>query len=625
MSVVDDAIEFLEDLIMGDFKENPSNMSIIANALIGLIPVADQVLDVRDVAGMVCRIAKKGPANCTVDDWVDLSFAAIGCIPEVGSLFKGVFKPLWKSRKVVKKIDAKTWSSIDRMLGMSKGSSIKYLKTFPWAKRKVEALQYINDAFVGLDQLLAFLSEPRWWVPDSLELLAKKMRPLVKQVREPIKKGFDLGFKAMQDFVIDMIGEEGYKVVNAAATIALSTGNNPKNKHEKSKVKLVENNAQKKKGASGGKNAPKPIGSKATDKKVDDKKAKTPVDQKKQPAKKVEADKKVDAKKAEADKKKAEPQKRADHDKVNGNERQNVEKGKGTQTNATKTTLRELPQFNNILGFMSEHIVDYFCAQEFKWGLDWSKHDDGVNGKWLKGTPDSSTTGKLNNRKRNQSLLSIVDVNGQGIDSVWKVPVGNIHNNLKNYAVVEAKSAKRVSLPKTKNKPSVVSKLGVNESIPDLLDPPTDSSNDKNKVVKKGNKAGKAGSKQSTNRTTTQSTNQNKGSGGTVIVQMSREWIEQNLLSAVGEPSLKRSILLSYSRHLFYTPLYLESMIQHEEALLSVEGQSWPLKLPEPSLHTNHSIPNQYRHDENEVKAAVNTKKERLRIKFGNLKSLDKE
>ena len=30
-------------------------------------------------------------------------------------------------------------------------------------------------------------------------------------------------------------------------------------------------------------------------------------------------------------------------------------------------------------------------------------------------------------------------------------------------------------------------------------------------------------------------------------------------------------------------------------------------------------------YDENEVKAAVNTKKDRLRIKFGNLKSLDKE
>ena len=381
MSVVDDAIEFLEDLIMGDFKENPSNMSIIANAVIGLIPIADQVLDVRDVAGMVCRIAKKGPANCTVDDWVDLSFAAIGCVPEVGSLFKGVFKPLWKSRKLVKKIDAKTWSSIDRMLGMSKGSSIKYLKAFPWAKRKAEALQQLNDAFVGLDQLLAFLSEPRWWVPDNLELLARKMRPMVKQVREPIKKGFDQGFKAMQDFVIDMIGEEGYKVVNAAATVALSTNNKAKHSNEKSKIKAVATPAkQQQKAATNNKNTAKSSpNTKAQNKTVNPKATM-------QTAPKNQAN----AKKTEANKQNQGTVKRADHDKVNGNERQNVEKGKGNQTNATKKTLRELPQFNNILGFMSEHIVDYFCATEFKWGSDWTKHDDGVNGKWLKGLPNST-------------------------------------------------------------------------------------------------------------------------------------------------------------------------------------------------------------------------------------------
>ena len=616
MSVVDDAVEFLEDLIMGDFKENPSNMSIITNAVIGLIPIADQVLDVRDVAGMVCRITKKGPANCTVDDWVDLSFAAIGCVPEVGSLFKGVFKPLWKSRKLVKKIDAKTWSSIDRMLGMSKGSSIKYLKAFPWAKRKAEALQQLNDAFVGLDQLLAFLSEPRWWVPDNLELLARKMRPMVKQVREPIKKGFDQGFKAMQDFVIDMIGEEGYKVVNAAATVALSTNNKAKHSNEKSKIKAVATPAkQQQKAATNNKNTAKSSpNTKAQNKTVNPKATM-------QTAPKNQAN----AKKTEANKQNQGTVKRADHDKVNGNERQNVEKGKGNQTNATKKTLRELPQFNNILGFMSEHIVDYFCATEFKWGSDWTKHDDGVNGKWLKGLPNSTNVGKLNNRKRKQSLLSIVDVNGQGIDSVWRVSESNAHNNSRKYAIVEAKSSKKTTQPKTNNKPSVVSKLGINENLPDLLDPPTDADNNKNTVVKKGEKAGKNTKSTSNSNKSTKNTNQQKGAGGTVIVQMSREWIEQNLLSAVGDPTLKRSILLSYSRHLFYTPLYLESMIQHEKALLSVIGQSWPLKLPDPSLHTNHSIPNQYRHDENEVKAAVNTKKERLRIKFGNLKSLDKE
>lgn len=401
MSVVDDAIEFLEDLIMGDFKENPSNMSIIANAVIGLIPIADQVLDVRDVAGMVCRITNKGPANCTIDDWVDLSFAAIGCIPEVGSLFKGVFKPLWKSRKVVKKIDAKTWSSIDRMLGMSKGSSIKYLKTFPWAQRKAQALQQLNIAFNSLDQLLAYLSIPRWWIPDNLELLARRMRPKVKQVRDPIKKGFDMGFKAMQDFVIDMIGEEGYKVVNAAATIALSTGNKTKSSHEKSKVKLVGNNTQKK--VNGGSTASKKVDNKARGSAV--------------------AGKKVDAKKQEVDKKKVGGEKRADHDKVNGNERQTVEKGSGNRVNATQHTIDKIGDFTNKLkGILGEHMADYHCQQIKGWGKDTAKHDDA----------NAINSHKLNDGGKMVQLLEIKS-RGRGIDGVWKT------NSGKPYAIIEAK------------------------------------------------------------------------------------------------------------------------------------------------------------------------------------------
>ncbi|WP_336041482.1 hypothetical protein [Acinetobacter dispersus] len=401
MSVVDDAIEFLEDLVMGDFKENPSNMSIIANAVIGLIPIADQVLDVRDVAGMVCRITNKGPANCTIDDWVDLSFAAIGCIPEVGSLFKGVFKPLWKSRKVVKKIDAKTWSSIDRMLGMSKGSSIKYLKTFPWAQRKAQALQQLNIAFNSLDQLLAYLSVPRWWVPDNLELLARRMRPQVKKVRDPIKKGFDMGFKAMQDFVIDMIGEEGYKVVNAAATIALSTGNKAKNSHEKSKVKLVGNNTQKK--VNSGSTASKKVDNKVKSSKV--------------------ADKNVDAKKQDVDKKKIGGEKRADHDKVNSNERQTVEKGTGNRVNATQHTIDKIGDFTNKLkGILGEHMADYHCQQIKGWGKDTAKHD-GAN---------AINSHKLNDGGKMVQLLEIKS-RGRGIDGVWKTNTG------KPYAIIEAK------------------------------------------------------------------------------------------------------------------------------------------------------------------------------------------
>lgn len=272
MSVLNDATDFIEDLIMGDFKENPSNMAIIANALIGLIPGVDQVLDVRDVAGMICRISKKGPAHCSIDDWVDLSFAALGCIPEVGSLFKGIFKPLWKSRKLVKNIDHKKLNAIEAMLGLKKGGAIKYIKTINWVQRKIEAISYINQAFIGLDSVLVFLSQPRWWVPDDLENLAKYMRPRVKKFKDPIKNGFNQGFKAMHDFVVQLIGEDGYRVVNAAASIALNSGNKSKHHNEKSKIRVVDKNKKTNHGSTPSKKIVKKTTSQKIVKKTDNKK-----------------------------------------------------------------------------------------------------------------------------------------------------------------------------------------------------------------------------------------------------------------------------------------------------------------------------------------------------------------
>lgn len=92
MSLIDDITKFCEDLILGDFEEDPSNAAMIVGGVISLIPVAQQVLNVRDISGMIYRISRKGAPHCTKDDWVDLALAAFGCIPELGSLFKTIVK-----------------------------------------------------------------------------------------------------------------------------------------------------------------------------------------------------------------------------------------------------------------------------------------------------------------------------------------------------------------------------------------------------------------------------------------------------------------------------------------------------------------------------------------------------
>lgn len=111
MSLVSSIQKFCKDLILGDFESEPSNAAMIVGGLISMIPVFDQVMDVRDVVGMIYRINNKGGfKNATPDDCVDLALAAFGCIPEVGSLFKTAIKPIWKERKAVAALGKKPYT-----------------------------------------------------------------------------------------------------------------------------------------------------------------------------------------------------------------------------------------------------------------------------------------------------------------------------------------------------------------------------------------------------------------------------------------------------------------------------------------------------------------------------------
>ena len=79
MSFVSQCTQFLEDLILGDFNENQMVSAQIVGGLISLIPVVDQVMDVRDVSGCLFQINKHGGfAKAGLDQKINLGFAAFG-------------------------------------------------------------------------------------------------------------------------------------------------------------------------------------------------------------------------------------------------------------------------------------------------------------------------------------------------------------------------------------------------------------------------------------------------------------------------------------------------------------------------------------------------------------------
>lgn len=87
------------------------------------------------------------------------------------------------------------------------------------------------------------------------------------------------------------------------------------------------------------------------------------------------------------------------------------------------------------------------------------------------------------------------------------------------------------------------------------------------------------------------------------MVLMSRKWIRHNLTGSAS--TLSRDMLVSYSRHLFYTLITLPASLEQTTALAAATAS-------DARTHSNHMIHTSLHYDENAVRNAVNTKKANL-------------
>ncbi len=216
--LIDDSVKWLKALLMGDWDENAPTSTVIINGLLGLIPVIDQILDVRDVAGVLFRINRNGGlAKASREEKLNLALAALGCIPEFGSAMKTALKVLWKERKVAGKFIQGGVELLERMRGMKKGAAITWAKTLQWGHLAQEAAVKIDLALAAMIQLLRWLSAPRWWVPDSLEGLAMDLLPSIRGMQGKYNAALNEGIYAVRDFVNELLGEDAAVLVVAMA------------------------------------------------------------------------------------------------------------------------------------------------------------------------------------------------------------------------------------------------------------------------------------------------------------------------------------------------------------------------------------------------------------------------
>lgn len=278
---------------------------------------------------------------------------------------------------------------------------------------------------------------------------------------------------------------------------------------------------------------------------------------------------------------------------------------------------------NGMLGVSGEHIADYICAYKFGWGNDWSGHDRGAGGEWLDGAPSAKKMGKISkggDPKEQGVLYKLTDPpNGTGIDSIWKADPNN--NNQKSFAIVEAKASIKEDGPKflrragNTRQPSIVSTLGISGvgDAAELLEPIEDDS--------QGAGGNGVSTTKSSGRTSAPGKKPDvKPAKGRVVspkgmlVQMSREWISKCVEEGFGK-TMRRKILSSYSRHLFFSPLYHPSGSPafHAEAVAEKLGEE---------AHLDHDA---FHYDEGEVRSAVNKKKAALRKRYEAHKNLATE
>ncbi len=204
--------------LQGDFNKDPSISQVAVNALLGLIPLVDQALDVRDIiAGLKDIIEfymedeeyqKKHSSVLGLDYevwiWLNIFIIAVGCIPELGSAIKGVLKGLIVFLvDAGKKVDGlsphqvqELWEKLVRILNhFGKGNAHEWLKQLPgkldgWMNEAVQKVRSCLDTF---DRLLKKAEEhaSTWYaraVFNSKDL--EKFKARTRQLKSAVHKAY---------------------------------------------------------------------------------------------------------------------------------------------------------------------------------------------------------------------------------------------------------------------------------------------------------------------------------------------------------------------------------------------------------------------------------------------------
>jgi hypothetical protein len=198
--------------VQGDYNEDPTMGQIALNTALTLIPFVDQAGDVRDITANLKYLVIDERYN-EKGVWFGLVITVVGCIPEAGSLAKGVFKVIFKKIKEGAKVPVEELFEVFNHFA-GRGDAKKFLKELSsklsdygkFAKDKIKEI--LNTLITWLDNAKTFVTSE---VAIKLEKLKQSCQKVLSAVDKMVNEVID-DIKQKLDETINKhvdLGQEG--------------------------------------------------------------------------------------------------------------------------------------------------------------------------------------------------------------------------------------------------------------------------------------------------------------------------------------------------------------------------------------------------------------------------------
>ena len=225
-------IEYIFGFVSGDFNKNPTVAQVIVGGLISMIPVADQVCDIRDLLASVIILSDE--KQRTAENWTGLALVGIGVIPFFGSVFKTIAKLIIS--KVIKTKD-ELFKAIEQLESYSRKLGYKpfwgdnperWLKTKPWAEIATNAKQVLNQYLGKLQSLLEMYGSRNTAKMTGFDGLADKYAASLKSIMAQVGQYIDDLCRQVENACHEIMGQPKLSVAGGHGTVMdIHIGGNP--------------------------------------------------------------------------------------------------------------------------------------------------------------------------------------------------------------------------------------------------------------------------------------------------------------------------------------------------------------------------------------------------------------